>query len=765
MLSDFRFALRQLLKSPGFSSIALLTLALGIALNTSMFSLMNMLVLQPLPFPDRDQLVRIYRTTPQTQTGDHTGPDTIELTREMSSFADVAAFRMWGYTLTPEGRPPVNLNALRVTASFFPTLGLKPEVGRFFTAEEDQPGNHVIILSYATWQAHFGGDPGIVGQNVRIDGVSTTVVGVMPAAFSSVFLWGPGDAFRPLGMLDTEKVDHGSTPFQMFARKHSDISLEQFNTRLATLSERLAALRPKERSKDGLRAVTLQSTVRSPAAIGISSMLVSLAGFVLLIACANLANLQLARAIARAHEFAVRAALGASRMRLLRPLLAESLLLAAAGGLIGVVIATWINDWVAGRLSENGFVTFVVSIDWRVVAFAIVVSAFAGIFFGLAPAWLISRVKVNETLKSGSRGNTGDRAQHRVRNSLIVGQFSLALILLAGSGFFLRGVKYITGIDPGWDRHSLVGAVLNLPTTKYPSPAVTYAFYQRLQERLGALPGVQNVSVSWTLPLYLYLTSRPLVAEGHEPPQAGHEPVASVNGVAPSYLDTLKIKLKSGRNFTEADNLTSLPVVIINESMARALFPNEDPVGRRIGSPDPKNPNWYEIVGVVPDTKFAVASGAPGPKTPFLVLRPLAQETWNYVTVAVRGSNAENLTEPVRQAIAALDPDLAVQQLSTVDQAVKKALGPMYMMNTILVTFGLLGLLLSAIGLYGVIARIVVQRTAEIGVRVALGAQAGDVVWLVLSSGLRLILWGAGIGLLGAFALGFILSRITQNGH
>ncbi len=761
MLTDLRFALRQLTKSPGFTLIAVLTLALGIGLNTSMFSLMDMLILEPLHYPDRDQLVRIYRTTPQTDQGNHSAPDYLELTREASSFADLAAYRLWGATLSPEGRPSVNLNILRASASFFPTLGMKPELGRFFNADEDQPGSHVIILSYATWQAHFGGDPGIVGRNVRIDGESTTVIGVMPAAFSSIFLWGPGEAFRPLALTDVEKQDHASSEWFLLARKHSDVSLDQFNTRLATLAERLASLRPKERAKDGLRATTLQSSIHNPGTVTLSLMLVGLAGFVLLIACANLANLQIARAIARSHEFAVRAALGASRLRLFRPLLGESLLLAAGGGALGLLVATWANDWISSRLSDNGFVKLTVSIDWRVLLFAMGVSLATGVFFGIAPAWLMTRIRVPDTLKSGTRGNTGDRAQHRLRNALIIGQFSLALILLAGAGFFLRGLDRLLSIDVGWNKHSLVQAVVNLPAAKYPTPAQTYAFYQRVEERLGALPGVQNVSVAWTLPVFMYLTTRPLIAEGHEPPQAGHEPIAYINGIAPSYLDTLKIRLKSGRNFTEADNLTSLPVVIINESMARALFPNEDPVGRRIGNPDPKNPGWLEIVGVVPDTQFAVT--AVPPKTQFLVLRPLAQETWNYVSIAVRTDTAEAMTETVRQTIATLDPDLALQQLSTVDQAVRRASTTIYMINTILVSFGLLGLFLAAVGLYGVIARIVVQRTTEIGVRMALGAQTRDVLWLILNSGLRLILWGTGIGLIGAFGLGFILSRAVKN--
>jgi predicted permease len=758
MLSDLKFAFRQLAKARGFTFVALATLALGIGLNTSMFSLMNLLIIQPLPFPNRDQLVRVYRTTPQSQTANHPAPDFVELARETAPYADLAAFRMWGYTLAPEGRPAVNLNALRVSASFFPVLGMKPQIGRWFRPDEDRPDNHVIILSYAAWQAHFGGDPAVVGQNVRIDGESTTVIGVMPAAFSSIFLWGPGEAIRPLALTDREKTSHEEAEYSMIARVHPGLSLEQFNARLATEVGRLNLFRPKEHVSDGLRAVTLQSTTRSIGTIGVSWLLVGLAGFVLLIACANLANLLLARAISRSHEFAIRAALGASRVRLLRPLLGESILLAAGGGLLGVLVAVWANDWISNRLAENEYLKLTLALDWRVLSFALVVSAGTGLIFGIVPAWLMTRVRVNDALRSGTRGNTGDRAQHRLRHGLIVLQFALAVVLLAGAGFYLRGVDRLLAFDPGWDHHGMVQAVLNLPAAKYPDPARTYAFYTRLQERLEALPGVENATVGWTLPIYLFLTSRPFAVDGQAPPPAGHEPVATINAITPSYLGTLKIKLAAGRYFTAADNLAAAPVAIINESMARALFPRETAIGHHLGGLDPKNRGWMEIVGVVPDIHMAV--GFAPAATPFQLLRPLAQETWNYVTVAVRAPAPGPLVDSVRQTIAALDPDLAVQQLGTVDDTIRNNTGIMSMVKTILISFALLGLFLASLGLYGVIARVVVQRTPELGVRLALGAESRDIIWLILRSGLRLALWGTAAGLLGAFALGRILVRV-----
>jgi predicted permease len=382
------------------------------------------------------------------------------------------------------------------------------------------------------------------------------------------------------------------------------------------------------------------------------------------------------------------------------------------------------------------------------------------VVFGVAPAWFISRTRVNETLKIGTRGSTGDRVQHRLRHSLIVLQFANALVLLAGAGFVIAGVDKLLSIDPGWNHRGLARYVVTLPQAKYATPQQSYSFYTRLEERLAALPGVQNVTVAWTLPLFAYLANRAILIEGRERPQSGHEPTAGVNGVEPSYLDTLEIKLIAGRNFTAADTFTSAPVAIVNASLARALFPDGNAVGQRISVADPQKPVWAEIVGIMPDIKMALA-GLVDP-IPFQVLRPLAQEPWNYVTVAVRSDRPEILIQPMGQAIAALDPNLAVQELDTVEQAIARAFGGFSMIKTVLICFAGLGLFLAALGLYGVIARLVAQRTPEIGIRMALGAQRSDVTWLILGSGLRLITYGAAIGVVGSIGLYFILSRSSQ---
>ncbi|HEY9154803.1 MAG TPA: FtsX-like permease family protein, partial [Opitutaceae bacterium] len=535
------------------------------------------------------------------------------------------------------------------------------------------------------------------------------------------------------------------------------ITVEQFSTRLNTIATQVAALRPKEHVQDGFHAISLQSATHNASTVGATTMLLVLAGFVLLIACANLANLQLARAISRTQEHAIRSALGASRSHLLRPLFAESMLLAAGGGIFGILVALWTNGWLSSQLAASGFLNLKLTLNWQVITFAFVVSMVTGVLFGLAPAWLSSRTRVSETMKVGTRGSTGDRAQHRLRHTLIVLQFANALVLLAGAGFVYAGVNKLLSIDPGWDSHSLTECVLTLPQAKYATPQQTYSFYRTIEERLSAVPGAQQVTVAWTLPLFGYLTNRAIVVQGQQPPQPGHEPTAAINGVEPSYLDTLNIRLISGRNFTLADQFTSSPVAIINATLAHTLFPNGDAIGQHISVSDPKKPAWAEVIGIMPDIKMALGSLV-GP-VPFQVLRPLAQEPWNYVTVAIRSDHPERLIDPMGRVIASLDSNLAVQQLDSVDHAISLSTGSLSMMKTVLICFAGLGLFLAALGLYSVITRLVVQRTPEIGIRMALGAQSRDVIWLILSSGLRLISYGTVLGIVGAIGLYIVLSH------
>jgi predicted permease len=761
MFSDLRFAIRQLFKSPGFTLVALVTLALGIGLNASMFSLMNLLILKPLPYPEKEQLVKIFRTTAQDSSATHSGQSFIDVRRETASFVNVAAFRQWGYTLTLPGRTPVNLNAIRVSANFFPVLGMQPELGRFFTPEEDAPGNHVIIISHDTWIAQFGGDPSVVGRTVSIDGEGTTIVAVMPEEFSSIFLWGPGDIFRPLGLTPQEKADTADGQINLIGRRDKNITVPQLNARLKTVAAQLAPTRSREQSEDGLRAAPLESTTVPPGTGIGAAFLLCLSGFVLLIVCGNLANLQLARAIARGRELAIRSALGASQVHLLRPLFLEGLVLALAGGALGILVTIWGNEWFSKSLSANLPINFHLSVDWRVLAFAVGLSLLTGVVFGLVPAWQTSRVRVNDALKSGTRGSTGDKTQHRVRNALIVLQFAAALVLLSCTGFFLRGMKMLLARDIGWNTAGLTHCVLNLPQTRYTSSDQTFGFYRRLDERLRASPGVENVAVAWTAPIYMYLTSRTYVVEGRPPPKPGLEPVASVNAISPSYLETLGMRLITGRPFSATDSATAPRVVLINDSFARVLFPDGNAVGHSLVTGSGQNRVSSQIVGVFGDIGLA---GNPAPqKTPYLVFEPLAQETWNYATILVR-SKQPGMSETLRQTVNELDPNIPVTMLNTVSELARTSTRGMELISTIFVSFSALGLFLAALGLYGVIMRLVTLRTQEIGVRMALGAQLKDIMRLIVGTGFRLALVGAGVGLIGSIGANLLMGALFAKG-
>ena len=761
MLQDFKFALRSLIKSPGFVIVSVATLALGIGLNTSMFTMLNVFVLKPLNYPDRDHLVRVYRTTPQIQRGAHSAPDYLELARSNEALTSTGACEQWQYTLTLPGRSAQNLNGMRASAGFLPTLGVRPELGRSFAPNDDLPGNHVIMISHSTWLNSFGGDLGVVGRTVTIDSEPTTIIGVLPKSFDNLFLWGPVEALRPLALTNLEKQEQNYAALQIIGRYAPSITLEQLNERLHALATRLAEHRAREYREDGLSAVTLQSTVANSTTLKILGLLECLAAFVLLIVCANVANLQLARAVSRRREYAICAALGASRGRLLRPLLAESLLLAIAGGAGGVLVGMWANAWITSQLAARGPASadLTMTMNWSVLVFALAASVLTGLAFGIVPAIIMSRLNVNTALKSGSRGSTSDRSHRLFRHSLIVGQFALALTLLAGAGFFIRGLKIFLSADLGWKSRGLIQCIINLPQSRYNTPDKTYSFYKQLQERVAQLPGVDNAAAGWTLPIFQFLSSRGYVVEGRDLPVPGHEPVAFLNGVTPTYLDTLGVKLISGRGFASTDTLGSTPVVIINESMAAALFPHDNPIGKRIGNLDPAKRDWQEIVGVMPDFRFAAGFGAQA--TRYVVFCPLAQQTWNYDTVFARSNNPEALAGPLRGAVEELDPNIPVQMLLTVDDYVATQTGGLQMTTKILLGFAALGLFLAALGVYGVIARLVAMRTTEIGVRLALGARVSDVLWLVFASGFRLVLWGASLGLLGAYGVSKMIESIA----
>ncbi len=756
-----RHVLRSLVKSPGFTLVALITLALGIGANTTTFSVLNALLLHTPAYPEPDSLLRLNSTTPRGEFGSHSPANFLDYHAQNTVFAHMAAVRFTDFNLGEPGQPADRIRGMRVTADFFPLLRLSPQLGRTFTTEEDRPGaTPVVVLSHAAWQQRFAGDPAIVGRTVRIDGEPTTIIGVMPAAFDDYRLWGRVDAWRPMHLPALQTADRENSYLRVIARLQPGTAPEQAQASMSTLSARLALAYPATNTDIGVRLVSLVVSAQDPAGRRIAWLVAGLAGFVLLIACANLANLQFARNAARGREHAIRAALGASRAQLIRLVLAESVLLSLAGGAAGLVLALWTND-LAGRAFTFGErIGLDVPLDHRVLGFTFAVSLLTGVGFGLLPAWLASRANVSEALKQGTRGTTSGRVQHRIRHALIVTEVALALVLLAGAGFFARGLQRVMQRDAGWLTQEVVTASLSLRGDTYNTSAARGAFFLRLQERLRALPGVDHVAVTTSPPTSGYDTNSSFVAEGMTPPGPGRAPLADVAAVTPGYFSTLGIRLLEGRDFTEDDRAGSPLAVVINETMARRFWPGESAVGKRIGSATPYMENPRLVIGVVSDVRPAATLDDRAGR--FQFYRSLYQWSFNSASIVLRARHApESVAQDLRRALAELDRDQAVYRVHTVRQEIARQLGSVDIAARALAGFALLGLLLAAVGIYGVIANSVVQRTNEIGLRMALGAQVRDIFALIVGGGLRLALLGTAFGLAGAWSVARFLGSLS----
>lgn len=753
---EFGHAFRSLRKTPGFTAIALLTLALGIGVNTSMFSVLNALQWRT-PYPDDAQLVRLLRATPQSPFIVSSAANFLDVRAQATAFAQIAAVTWVDYGLAEPGQPAERLRGLNVTADFFPMLGIAPELGRTLTADDDHLGkNDVVVLSHAAWQRLFSGDPAVRGRQLRLSGETVTVVGVMPARFEWVNLWSHIDVWRPMAFSDAARADRSRNFLNVVGRLKPGVTLVQAQAEMTVIAERLAADYPAVNAGNRLQLLPLARSVQDPIQARLTWFVVALAGLVLGIACVNLANLQFARHAARAREQAIRAALGASRGRLMTAVLAESFLLALAGGGLGLFLAFWCNAALSRRIVYDSVPGVPVALDWRVMLFAFAAANIAGLAFGLLPAWFASRPDMQDALKQGGRGLTASRAQHRLRHALIVAEVSLALVLLSSAGFFLRGLEGFATRDRGWKAENLLTASLALPTASYPDNAALLTFYERLQTQLSRLAGVQHASLSWTLPFYSLGSSQFFLVEGWPPPSPGSELRREIATVSPEYLETLGIPLIAGRNFTAAD-LTGPPRILISEAMARQLWPGENPLGKRVRHLD--RPEWQEVIGVVGNV--GSATNLEFSNSTYQTYRLLARDPGRNLAIALRAQgDSANLTAAVRRAVAELDPELPLLNLRPATQTIALNLGNFTLGGRLLSGFALLGLLLAALGLYGVIAGYVVQRTAEIGVRLALGAQRRDILGLVLRQGLRLTLLGAAIGIAASVGIGRLLAAM-----
>ena len=758
MLSDLRFALRSLLKSPGFTIIALITLALGIGVNTSMFSLIDALLFKAAPFPEPDRLVMLERHTRQGKSNDFSEIELRELRERATGFTSAMAFTRDFSAVAEPGRPAERLNGILADVGLFTALGIKPQIGRPFTAEETQPGkDQVVLLAHGFWQERYGGDPGVIGRVLRIDGDPHTIIGVMPASIEYRFLWGNSSLWRPLAFTPEQIKYRNYRVFSLVGRLKPGLEAAQVAAELGPL----ATIQEKDFPQDyaGLRyeAPVLHQALMDDESRKISWMLLSLSGFVLLIACANLANLQLARATVSVREFAIRAALGASRSRLIFQQLTECLLLSVTGGGLGLLVALWVNSLLESNIrigDKPGGMEL--PIDGSVLAATMAASVLTGVIFGIVPAWLASRTDVVTALKSSSRGSTSGRTHHRMRHLLVITEVMLALVLLAGAGMMQRGFDRLLGRETGWDTAKVLTGVLPMPEKRYDSPEKRLEFYRSIERRLTALPGVESAALATSLPLWHYDNNKPITNEALSSGDPTALPRASHIMVTSGFFATLGIKLVEGRLISADVKAGDPEQVVINDALARQLWPGQSALGQRLGSINTDKTTWAEVIGVVRSAESAASFN--NPDTPFHVYRSVVHEPWTWIRFAVRSENPAALIDSVRRAVGEVDPDLPADQLMTVNQFVDGQRHNLIIVAQLLTGFALLGLVLASVGLYGVISNIVAQRTGEFGIRLALGAKPADVLKLVLGQGLVLTAIGLVLGLAGAYGLGRFLA-------
>ena len=760
VFQDVRYSLRMLLKHKGFTVVAVLTLALGIGVNTAMFSVLNTFLFRSLPYPESDRLVRIFRTSPHSQSWPHSNANFFDQHDQNTVFEKMAAYNFTSRNLTEQGQTAERLLSLAATADFFPMLGVAPEHGRVFKPEEFEPGaDNVVILTDRFWTRRFGSDPNIIGRKIQLDGKTVEVVGVMPPGFDHPMLWGPIDMWQPLAFSQKDKAIRDTNYLSEFGRLKPGVTIKQAEQSMVTLA---ANLGKQNHSNEGesLRLEPLQRSMSDDIGRTVMWFTFGLAGFVLLIACANLANLQLVRTAARARELAVRAALGAARLRLLRQSLTESIVVALIGGAISLVIALGAVRFISVRMFDQ-LPGASVSLDYKVFGFALLCSVLTGVLFGTVPAWFASKPDINLALRDSARGNTAGRSQHRLRHLLIVGEVAFAMVLLAAAGLFLRGLQRFINSDPGWQVDGLVTAGMSLRGEKYKDDKQRLAFLTQLENRLRTLPGVQHAAIGSSQPVYGFNSSSSFVVEGRPEPPKDKLPEMFYEPVTSDYFATLGARLQQGRTFNDTDTSDHPNVVIINETTARTFWPNESPVGKRISNPGEKK-TYFEIVGVVNDLAFPGDLGEP--YTHFEAFVPVTQGAPGYLTLILRTTtNADALANTLRQAVAELDPNLPVYGIRSARTSVDRGLGGISLLGSLLGAFAFVGVMLAAIGIYGVVSYTVVQRTGELGIRVALGAQTRDVLWLVLGKGALLVVSGALLGVAGAYGVSRLLISLIPS--
>ncbi len=761
ILKNIRFALRILARNPSFSVIAILALALGIGANTAIFTVVDGIVLKPLPYPESSRLVFMWERQPQMDFISVSYPNFIDWRQQQRSFEKIAAVQPESFILTGIEQPE-RLRGSNVSHEFFDVLLAKPKLGRTFTAEEDRPGSNVILISDSLWERRFGRDAAVIGKQLRLSSDLFTIIGVMPAGFNYPVSGTQTEVWTPLARISDSNGDfknRGSHPgIYVVGRLLPQVSLEQAREDMARVAANLARQYPDTNKLQAIGLDLLQVRAVGTGMRQAGFVVLGAVGFVLLIACANVANLLLARANSRSHEIAVRSALGAGRGDIVRQLLTESVLLALLSGVIGLLIGYWGVDALKSLIPDMTPRLNEIAIDGRVLTFTFVVSLLTGLLFGLVPAMQASHANVHETVKEGGKRNTGSESRQRWRNALIVGEVALSVILLVGAGLMIQSFVQMSHASPGMDASHVATATIALRGENYKDPAQQLTFANRLLENTRQLPGIEKAAVTTFLPL-LNANQTSIFIEGQ--PRGQHDRVMTdYLRISPDYFSTLSIPVIDGRTFTEHDREQSQNIAIVDETLAKKYFPGQSAIGKKLYLGSLTNLTTLEIVGVVGHVKHYGLDQESRIQT----YVPFAQAALPVFSLAVRtAGDPAMVSSALRNAIASIDRDVPLYNQTPMREYVERSMTTKRLSTILFGIFAAVALLLSAIGIYGVISYSVTQRTQEIGIRMALGARSNDVLRLVFGQGGMLIGLGVVIGVIGAFSMARLLSTLLYN--
>jgi predicted permease len=763
-LNDIRIAVRSLTKSPAYTTIGLLTLALGIGLSTASFCTIDSLILRHLPYPQSDELLSLFRTSKQDlATMWHSPAAFLDLRAQTRSFEGISTWNFGSLDLVHNGAPAEQIGACCVSGNFFDLIRVQPERGRGFTANDEHSGAPLVaVITHRMWQQRFGTDPAILGKTLRLSRDSFEIVGVLPASFDVPAFWGSTEIFYPFQIHPSYPTLRDTRWLELLVRPKPGISRTAAQNELDVVAARFARDFPKEHAGDGLQLRDIRTAyLRTPSKV-VTGMMIGLSALLLLATCINLAGLQLVRCLARKHELAVRSALGASRWREMSPLVFESLLLALGGGLLGLLVAHWANALLGRFILFDSTLPMQIPLDTRALGVAAAIAILSGLGFGLLPALFAARTRPIEVLNEGGRTATESRSDGRIRRLLIVAEIAIALLLVSTSAVFAVACASLTQRRLGWSTDHLHQSTVFLPFSPYvrdetgqDTSKVGHRFVADLQRDLAALPGVTRAAIASMSPLWGFFGQAGFVIDGRALPEPGREPTACSNDVSPGYFATIEAPLLRGRDFTPDDRADRPLVAIINQTLATALWPGQDPLGQRLRLAADRE--FAEIVGIVGDLDYG--SQYERSATRFQIYFPLAQRTAGarpeFLLLRTRDAPSD-YTDAVRRTVAALDPDLALTQAGSVRQRMRQGNRFFDTIAGNLVAFATVALLIAAIGIYGVIANLTAMRLHSIAIRVALGAAYGDIMRMILGHGLRLV----GAGLLAGCALTYALVRV-----